>query len=79
MRRHWRLIVGVIAAVVLVIGVAGSVWLSDLADPTPEAEAAMVSSQAVSVTSEPWLTFTPLDAASTGFILYPGGRCRTRA
>ena len=79
MRRHWRLILGAIAAVLLLIGVAGYVWLSDLADPMPEAEAAMVSSQAVSVATEPWLTFTPLDPASTGFILYPGGRCRTRA
>jgi dienelactone hydrolase len=79
MRRHWRLILGVIAAVLLVIGVAGYVWLSDLADPMPEAEAAMVSSQAVSVTTEPWLTFTPLDPATTGFIIYPGGRVSPEA
>ena len=79
MRRHWRLILGVIAAVLLVIGVAGYVWLSDLADPMPEAEAAMVSSQAVSVTTEPWLTFAPLDPATTGFIFYPGGRVSAEA
>jgi hypothetical protein len=79
MRRHWRLILGVIAAVLLVIGAVGYVWLSDLADPMPEAESAMVSSETVSVGTEPWLTFTPLAPADTGFIFYPGGRVSAEA
>lgn len=79
MRRHWRLILGIIAAVLLVVGVVGYVWLNDLADPMPETESAMVSSETVSVATEPWLTFAPPEPADTGFIFYPGGRVSAQA
>jgi dienelactone hydrolase len=79
MRRHWRLILGIIAAVLLVVAVGGYVWLNDLADPMPETESAMVSSETVSVATEPWLTFAPPDPADTGFIFYPGGRVSAQA
>jgi dienelactone hydrolase len=79
MRRHWRLLLGIIVAVLLLAGAAGYVWLSDLADPMPETEAAMVSSETVSVETEPWLPFSPRDPATTGFIFYPGGRVSAEA
>jgi len=41
----------------------------------PEAQAALQSNDLVQVTTSPWLTFQPADAqATTGLILYPGGR-----
>jgi len=56
------------------MGAAGYLWLTDLPDPMPEAETALVSEDSVSVSTEPWLSFSPEDPARTGFILYPGGR-----
>ena len=74
MRRHWKLILGIVVAVLLAVGVAGYLWLTDLAGPMPEAETALESDAAVSVETEPWLTFTPAEPSTTGFIFYPGGR-----
>ena len=79
MRRHWELILGIIIAVLLVIGVVAYVWLTDLVDPMPEAQAALESDDAVAVTTEPWLTFTPAEPSDTGFIFYPGGRVSAEA
>jgi pimeloyl-ACP methyl ester carboxylesterase len=45
----------------------------------PEAEAALASDELVSVETEPWLTFTPAEPASTGLIFYPGGRVAVEA
>ncbi len=79
MRRHWRLFLGIAAAVLLILAAGGYLWLNNLVDPMPEAEAAMVTSPTVTVATEPWLTFTPADPASTGFIFYPGGRVPAEA
>lgn len=79
MRRHWRLILAIALAVLLALAVAGYLWLTTLADPMPETEAAMASSDSVTVTSEPWLTFSPLEPSTTGFIFYPGGRVPAQA
>ncbi len=79
MRRHWRLLVGIVLVFLLVVGVAGFLWLNDLVDPMPEAEVAMVSSPTVSVDTEDWLTFTLAEPADTGFIFYPGGRVPAQA
>ena len=79
MRRHWRLITGIAVAVVAVLAVVGFLWLTDLVDPMPEAQAAMPSDERVSVSSEPWLTFTPAEPTGTGLIFYPGGRVEPEA
>lgn len=74
MRRHWKLITGIVIAVVVVLGAAGYLWLTDLADPMPEAELASASDEVVTVTSQSTLTFTPEDPSDTGLIFYPGAR-----
>ena len=79
MRRHWKRIAGIAVAVLLLVGVLGYLWLTNLADPMPEAEAALVSDDAVTVDTDPWLTFTPAEASSTGLIFYPGGRVPAEA
>ncbi|MEX1345992.1 MAG: alpha/beta hydrolase, partial [Candidatus Limnocylindrales bacterium] len=38
------------------------------------AAAALEPDESVVVETDPWLTFTPPDPATTGFIFYPGGR-----
>ena len=45
----------------------------------PEAELALESDETVTVSTDPWLTFTPADTSSTGFIFYPGGRVEAMA
>jgi len=79
MRRRWPWIVGILLAILLVIAVGGFVWLSDLADPMPEAEAALVSGPEVTVSTDGHLTFQPAAPASTGFVFYPGGRVSPEA
>lgn len=79
MRKHWKLILGIITAVIVALGAAGYLWLTDLVDPMPETEAALVSDELVGVETSPWLTFTPAEPSGTGFILYPGGRVPAQA
>ena len=74
MRRYWKPILGTILVVVIGLGVVGYLWLTNLVDPMPQAAAAVEPDEAVAVETEPWLTFSPLEPASTGFIFYPGGR-----
>ena len=79
MRRHWRIITSIVLAVVAGLAVVGFLWLTDLVDPMPEAQAAMPSDERVSVSTEPWLAFTPAEPSETGFIFYPGGRVEPEA
>lgn len=79
MRRHWKLIFATALAVLLILGVVGYVWLTNLAEPMPEAELALEPDAAVAVETDPWITFTPAEPASTGFIFYPGGRVEAEA
>ncbi len=79
MRRHWRSIAGIIAVILVVVVGVGFLWLNDLADPMTETDAAMASSPTVTVETDPWLTFTPAEPSSTGFIFYPGGRVSAQA
>jgi hypothetical protein len=74
MRRYWKLTAAVVAALTLTVVAAGYLWLTNLATPMPEAEAALISDERVSVDSEPWLTFTPSAASASGLIFYPGAR-----
>jgi pimeloyl-ACP methyl ester carboxylesterase len=64
---------------VLVAGFAIYAWLNTAA-PQPEALAAMVSSDAVEVTNNDWLVFSPKQSnPRTGFIFYPGAYVDPRA
>lgn len=74
--RRWWLILGA----VLLAGAGGFVlWGSTPLGPMPEALTALESGADVTVTTDPWLTFTPAEATTTGFIFYPGGRVEPRA
>lgn len=69
----------IIWGVVLIVLVAGLIWLVSWATyarpPLPDAEAALISDENVTITHEPWLIFTPNGVdVETGFIFYPGGR-----
>jgi len=79
MRRHWKIISALTLAIMVALAGVGLLWLSALADPMPETEAAVTSDESVTVETEPWLTFTPSEPASTGFIFYPGGRVPAQA
>ena len=70
------LIVGLIVVLVAMI----LVWLSDVAEPMPEALAALTSDEQVTVSTDPWLVFEPTDVVpEAGFIFYPGGKVDPRA
>ncbi len=61
----------------LIIGglLMGARWATYARPPLPEAVEALQNDDLVTVTYEPWLTFSPVQAApDTGFIFYPGGR-----
>ena len=76
MRRiRWRRIVAATFLVVLVVGVAGLIWLASPQEVLPEAEAALVSTPDLAVSQAGGtLTMTPSSGADTGFILYPGAK-----
>jgi hypothetical protein len=76
LRRWWWLL-----PVLLSLGAAAFVaWALVVPAPMSEAIGALVSDGLVEVETEPWLVFRPTaDRATTGLILYPGGRVDPRA
>ncbi len=76
MSRKWLRRIGLTVLVLLIVGAAGFViWAGTPAGALmPAALTALESDSTVTVTTEPWLTFTPDEPASTAFIFYPGGR-----
>jgi hypothetical protein len=75
-KRWWLIIIGILAAAT--IGFLA--WGLIIPAPMPEAITAMQSDSQVSVTSDPWLVFQPVQGTpTTGFIIYPGGRVDPRA
>jgi hypothetical protein len=75
-KRWWVIVVGIV--LFAVIGFI--VWGMIIPEPMPEALSAMQSDSQVIVTSDPWITFQPADqSATTGLIIYPGGRVDPRA
>jgi predicted alpha/beta-hydrolase family hydrolase len=75
LKRWWLILL-----VLLFAGVSGFViWGSTPLGPMPEALTALDSGPEVTVTTDRWLTFAPTEAATTGLILYPGGRVDPRA
>lgn len=79
MRRAWRRIALIILVVLGIALAAGLVWLNDLADPAPEATAALDSDETVTVSANGTIVFEPATPATTGFIFYPGGRVAAEA
>ena len=76
MTRRRKLLGGALVATILVGVVAVFAWaqLGGQSDALPGAETALASDDDVKVELEPWITLSPSDRASTGFILYPGAR-----
>ena len=75
-KRWWVVVVGIVLFVV--IGFIA--WGMIIPEPMPEALSAMQSDSQVIVSSDPWITFQPADqTATTGLIIYPGGRVDPRA
>jgi hypothetical protein len=79
MRSFKRLIV-ITLLILLIIATGFIIWANTPPDPMTEAINAMKSSTEVQVSDEPWIVFEPAGVpASTGLILYPGGRVDPRA
>jgi dienelactone hydrolase len=75
-RRWWVILLGLI----LVIAVSFAAWGLIIPSPMPEALSAMQSDSQVSVSSEHWLVFEPVESnPGIGLIFYPGGRVDPRA
>jgi hypothetical protein len=73
----------VVLAIVLIlmISIAGFIiWGSTPQGPMLEVEPFLKSSNSVTVTTNPWLSFSPHNSpATTGFIFYPGGHVNYKA
>jgi pimeloyl-ACP methyl ester carboxylesterase len=73
----------ILIALVVLLGVGMvvfTIWAYTPLGPGEEALAALQSDAAVTVTTDPWLSFTPTGPAPTaGFIFYPGGRVDPRS
>lgn len=75
-----RIILAVLGVIIVVGTAVFLIWASNPLGPMPEAEAALLSDELMTVSLEPWLTFEPVDTAvNTGLILYPGGRVDYRS
>ena len=61
--------------IVVGLGLGGLLWLTHERQLLPEFADTLKRDERVTVTQQPWLTFTPTgDSPNTGFIFYPGGR-----
>jgi hypothetical protein len=75
-KRWWVLLIGIL--LVAVIGFIA--WGLIIPKPMPEALAAMQTDSEVTVTTDPWLVFQPINQVpTTGLIIYPGARVDPRA
>jgi hypothetical protein len=78
-----RILKGVvpIAAVLLVVAIAGFVWYAQPQPLLPEATAALASTPTVAFTEDQGnLSYTPIGASpTTGLVLYPGGKVPSAA
>lgn len=79
LRKWWWVLLLIVGIPLLAVG--GFVfWAEMTPSPMPEALAAMRSSAEVEVTVDRWLVFSPANQqATTGFIMYPGGRVDPRS
>jgi hypothetical protein len=81
LRRIARIVgLAVVALLIVLAGAGFYAWATIIPAPMPEALAALVSDEQVTVTDGDWLTFSPTGNAPTvGLIMYPGGRVDYRA
>lgn len=71
-KKFWK---SILLGAVVALALFGANYLRYERQPLTQALAALESDSAVTVTREPWLTFTPASPTpATGFIFYPGGR-----
>jgi Alpha/beta hydrolase family len=79
MRRRYKALLGILLIFAAVL-TGFVVWAETPPSPMPQAYDALKSDSAITVSTGNWLVFTPLSAnASTGFIIYPGGRVDFRS
>lgn len=79
MRRRNKVILGILLALVVVL-VGFVVWAETPPAPMPKVYDALKSDSSVTVSTGSWLVFSPVSSnASTGFIIYPGGRVDFRS
>jgi len=75
-----NIFLGIIAIALIGGLIWGIQWATYARPPLPEAVQALESDELVTVTYEPWLTFSPnASTPTTGLIFYPGGRVDPRA
>ncbi len=79
-RQRWARIITTIILVIALVFIGFIVWAGRSAPIMAEATAALTTDSQVTVTTEPWLVFTPVTpTVTTGFIFYPGGRVNAQA
>jgi hypothetical protein len=79
MRRRYKVVLGILLSL-LIVFVVFVVWAETPPAPMAEAFEALKSDSSVTVSTGSWLVFTPVSAnATTGFIIYPGGRVDFRS
>lgn len=79
MRKTWRIVL-IFLAILILASIGFVIWGSTPAQPMPQALAALQPDAQVTVSTTPWLTFSPASKQpDTGFIIYPGGRVDYRA
>jgi Alpha/beta hydrolase family len=72
---RWRRVIGIALLVLVAVVALGAIWFVQPQQVLPEADAALISSDTVLVDqTNGRITFAPADGATTGFILYPGGK-----
>ena len=79
MRRRNKIIIGVLLVVTIIL-VGFIVWAETPLGPMPEAYDALNSDSEVTVSTDRWLVFEPVNSSKNiGFIVYPGGRVDYRS
>lgn len=73
--------IGLVWVIIAFLAISGFVvWAVLVPEPMPDALAALVSDEEVTVTQNEWTTFVPTGKnPDTGLIFYPGGRVDPRA
>ena len=79
MRLRYKVVLSILLCL-LIVFVGFVVWAETPPAPMAEAFEALVPDSSVTVSTGSWLVFNPVSAkATTGFIIYPGGRIDFRS
>lgn len=80
MRRRSKIIIAVVLLAIIVSIAGFTIWAYTPLGPMPEALSALQSDSKVTVTTQPWIVFTPTSGQKpVGFIIYPGARVDPRS